>query len=546
MTDHSKDNEKELSFKESILKGYDEGRKRASEEFQRQLEEAEKPQTTQAPEEAPVSATPEPAPTSAPQADQTPPAEKTPDELRMDVSRSAGAISLAQAAASKKGEMLFEAQGSSVVVPENAASSEVKASNKKKEESYGAKKRRKRARKEKKRANKKTKKASMATRIAIWVSSLLVVSVLAVIIGGGFYIHSALQPVDASAKEFVTVEIPEGSGNKQIGSILEKNGIIRNGTVFNYYAKLKNLGNFQSGYYNFRKSMDLDEIAAKLQEGGTDTPQEPVVGSITIPEGYTINQISDAVTVNAASKKQEKTPFTKEDFLKKVADDAFIDKLVAKYPNLLGNLPKKEDGVKYRLEGYLFPATYNYGEKTDVESLIEQMVAAMDAKLQPYYETIKAKNQTVNDVLTLASLVEKEGSTDQDRKDIASTFYNRLNQNMPLQSNIAILYAMDKLGQKTTLAEDAAIDTNIDSKYNIYKNPGLMPGPVDNAGIKAIDAVINPNKTDYLYFVANVTDGTVYFAKTYEEHEKNVQEHVNSKLESSSTSATTSSTAASS
>lgn len=122
--------------------------------------------------------------------------------------------------------------------------------------------------------------------------------------------------------------------------------------------------------------------------------------------------------------------------------------MVAKYPQLLGTLPSKDSGVKYRLEGYLFPATYNYGEDADLESLIDQMLGAMNTNLSSYYSTIEAKNLTVNEVLTLASLVEKEGSTDQDRKDIASVFYNRLNQAMPLQSNIAILYAQGKLERK--------------------------------------------------------------------------------------------------
>ncbi len=129
------------------------------------------------------------------------------------------------------------------------------------------------------------------------------------------------------------------------------------------------------------------------------------------------------------------------------------------------------------------------------------MLGAMNTNLSSYYSTIEAKNLTVNEVLTLASLVEKEGSTDQDRKDIASVFYNRLNQAMPLQSNIAILYAQGKLGKKTTLKEDAEIDTNIDSPFNVYKKEGLMPGPVDSPSLSALEATINPSKTDYLYFV---------------------------------------------
>ena len=129
----------------------------------------------------------------------------------------------------------------------------------------------------------------------------------------------------------------------------------------------------------------------------------------TIPEGYTIDQIATAITTNVSTKKAGKTPFKKEDFLKAVQDDAFIEKMVAKYPKLLANLPSKDSGVRYRLEGYLFPATYNYGKDTTVKEMIDQMLAAMDQNLSPYYETLESKNINVNEVLTLASLVEKKG-----------------------------------------------------------------------------------------------------------------------------------------
>lgn len=380
--------------------------------------------------------------------------------------------------------------------------------------------------------DKKKRQNSVAKRIVWTIVGLLFISLAVTGVFAYTYIDSALKPVDANSTEYVTVEIPSGSSAKEIGSILEKQGLIKSGQVFNYYTKFKSYANFQSGYYNLQKSMSLDSIAKELQKGGTDTPQPPSLGKLTIPEGYTLDQIAQAVEKSS----NKKVSISAKDFLAKAQDEAFITKMVAKYPKLLSGLPTKDKGVKYRLEGYLFPATYHYTADTTVESLIEQMLAAMDSNLSKYYDTLSSKNLTVNDVLSVASLVEKEGSTDEDRKNIASVFYNRLNQGMPLQSNIAILYAQGKLGQKTTLAEDAAIDTNIDSAFNVYKNPGLMPGPVDSPSLSAIEATINPNKTDYLYFVANTETGKVYYATTYEEHAKNVEEHVNSKLTKESSS----------
>ncbi|MGT2728989.1 endolytic transglycosylase MltG [Streptococcus phocae subsp. salmonis] len=378
-------------------------------------------------------------------------------------------------------------------------------------------------------------KRQQADQVAKKISKVLILSILTVMLvvglAGTVYVYSAINPVDKNSKEFVQVEIPAGSGNKLIGQILEKEGLIKNSTVFNFYTKFKNFTNFQSGYYNLQKNMSLEEISEALQEGGTAEPTKPVLGKILIPEGYTIKQIAHAVETNSKPKsKERKTPFTSKDFLKLVSNDAFIKKMVKKYPKLLADIPSKEVAV-YQLEGYLFPATYNYYQETELEDLVDEMLATTDLTLSPYYDKIASLGKTVNEVLTLASLVEKEGSTDDDRRTIASVFYNRLSNGMALQSNIAVLYAMGKLGQKTTLAEDAAIDTTINSPYNIYTNTGLMPGPVDSAGLSAIEATLNPASTDYLYFVANVHTGEVYYAKTFEEHSANVEKYVNSQIQ---------------
>ena len=357
-----------------------------------------------------------------------------------------------------------------------------------------------------------------------------------VAVGGYFgygYVQESLKPVDASSKDYVTVQIPEGSNVQEIGSTLEKSGLVKHGLIFSLYAKYKNYSDLKSGYYNLKKSMSTAALIQELQKGGTPEPQEPVLASLTIPEGYTLEQIAQTV---GQLQGEFKEPLTSEAFLAKVQDETFISQLVAKYPNLLGSLPTKDSGVRYRLEGYLFPATYTIKNSTTVESLIDEMVAAMDKALSPHYTTIKDKGLTVNELLSIASLVEKEGAKTEDRKTIAGVFYNRLNLGMPLQSNIAILYAEGKLGHKISLADDAAIDTNIDSPYNVYTRLGLMPGPVDSPSLDAIEASVNQTKSDYLYFVANVEDGKVYFAATKEEHDQNVAEHINSKLTQSSSS----------
>ena len=384
------------------------------------------------------------------------------------------------------------------------------------------------------RKGKKPTKKKKKSKVKGFLVTFLFLSVL-VAVGGYFgygYVQDSLKPVDASSKEYVTVQIPEGSNVQQIGSTLEKSGLVKHGLIFSIYAKYKS-SNLKSGYYNLKKSMSTDDLIQELQKGGTPEPQEPVLANLTIPEGYTLEQIAQTVGQVQGDFKE---PLTADAFMAKVQDETFISQLVAKYPNLLGSLPTKDSGVRYRLEGYLFPATYTIKDSTTVESLIDDMLAAMDKAMSPYYTTTKEKNLTVNELLSVASLVEKEGAKTEDRKLIAGVFYNRLNLGMPLQSNIAILYAEGKLGQKISLADDTAIDTTIDSPYNVYTHLGLMPGPVDSPSLDAIEASINQTKSEYLYFVANVEDGKVYFATTKEEHDQNVAEHINSKLTQSSSS----------
>ena len=372
-------------------------------------------------------------------------------------------------------------------------------------------------------------KKEKKSHVKAFVISFLVF--LALLSAGGYfgyqYVLDSLLPIDANSKKYVTVQIPDGSNVQEIGTTLEKAGLVKHGLIFSFYAKYKNYTDLKAGYYNLQKSMSTEDLLKELQKGGTAEPQEPVLATLTIPEGYTIDQIAQAVGQLQGDFKE---PLTAEAFLAKVQDENFISQEVAKYPSLLESLPTKDSGARYRLEGYLFPATYSIKESTTVESLIDEMLAAMDKNLSPYYSTIKSKNLTVNELLTIASLVEKEGAKTEDRKLIAGVFYNRLNRDMPLQSNIAILYAQGKLGQNISLAEDVAIDTNIDSPYNVYKNVGLMPGPVDSPSLDAIESSINQTKSDNLYFVADVTDGKVYYANNQEDHDRNVAEHVNSKL----------------
>lgn len=387
------------------------------------------------------------------------------------------------------------------------------------------------------RSTKKKSKKMAGKIIAIVVLTLFIVGGVTGFLGYK-YVKSEIEPYNPADKTIKAVEIPAGAASKEIGQILEKNHIIKNATAFQYYTKLKSFTGFKSGYYNLSPSMTLTTIAKALQAGGTEKPTEPILGKITIPEGFTIDQMADKISDNVATESdKDKTPFTKEAFLKVVKDPAFIAKMQAEHPALFASLPAADSGVKYQLEGYLFPATYEYTKKSTMASVVGQMIAAMDQNLTPYYDKIKtsklAQDLTVNDILSIAALTEKEANNDADRRNVAMVFYNRFRKGMPLGSNISILYAEGKLGQKTTLAEDAAVNTAIDSPFNLYAHQGFGPGPVTNPSLSAIKAAIEPTDNNDLYFVADVTTGKVYFSETSAEHDANVQKYVNDKLTNS-------------
>lgn len=348
------------------------------------------------------------------------------------------------------------------------------------------------------------------------VSKIVTIVVIALLIIGsilGFsiyrYISSGLKPLDADNSEKVAVEIPQGSSNKAIGEILEEDNVIKSGMVFNYYTKFNNLTGFQAGKYSLSPDMTLDEISDALVGGAGGAADVKVA----IPEGYDVDQIGEAIEKNLKIKK--------EDFLALMEDETFFEELHTQYPQLLDSAAAAE-GVRYRLEGYLFPATYDYYQGTDLKTFITSMVDKTNSIMTPYYQTITDKGLTVQQVLTLASLVEKEGNNENDRRKIAQVFFNRLAVDMPIQSDISILYALGVHKELVTYE-----DLEVDSPYNLYANRGYGPGPFDNPSEQSIKAVLDPQSNDYYYFVADIDTGQVYYASTLEEHNALVEEHVN-------------------
>lgn len=219
---------------------------------------------------------------------------------------------------------------------------------------------------------------------------------------------------------------------------------------------------------------------------------------ITIPEGYTSEQIGQAL--------QKSGLVTEKDFMKEIAS----------WTNnnywFLNGVPND----KHKLDGFLYPATYSFSKNESSKMIINEMLKAFDANIQPDKDYIIKNNLNIRNIVVTASLIEKEASKDVDRPKIASVIYNRLAKKMPLQIDATILYV---IGHKAKLYDK---DLTIKSPYNTYINKGLPPSPICNPGTKSINAAIYPAKTDYLYYVLNSKTNQHVFSKTYTEQIKNV------------------------
>lgn len=347
-------------------------------------------------------------------------------------------------------------------------------------------------------------------RKIVFYSIIAIVSIILITgIGGYFYVSSALKPVDPDDKAEKKVTIPIGSSLSTIATVLEEEGVIKNARVFKYYLKFRNESGFQAGEYNLSPSMTLQEITDSIKTGKL---MKEVALKITIPEGKQLQQIADIIA--------EKTNQDGDKLFKQLNDKKFIEKMQDKFPNILTDDIFKKD-IKYPLEGYLYPATYDFEEKQPtLETIVSAMLTQTEKIVQKYEQQLTEQEMSVHKLLTFASLIEEEATEQVDRDTIASVFYNRLDEDMPLQTDPTVLYAHGEHKNRVLYK-----DLEIDSPYNTYKYRGLTPGPIANAGETSILAVLEPEDTDYLYFLAT-PEGQVLFSKTLDEHNRKKAEHI--------------------
>ncbi len=295
----------------------------------------------------------------------------------------------------------------------------------------------------------------------------------------------------------IEIEIPKGATTSEISDLLKEKGVIKHPFIFKMMSKINGFdGMYKSGTHYVSEDFDYDMIMRALSS-------DPVSKKVLIPEGYTFKQI-----VEKLSKEQliDKTKFTK------TANEEKFD-----YKFLQG-LPERE----FKLEGYLFPDTYVFDIKAGEKAIIDRMLLRFDEMFKPEYaEKAKELGMTMDKIIILASIIEREAKEPDERKTIAGIFYNRLKSKNPslkkLQSCATIQYIfMNRDGTVKEKITDE--DTKIKDPYNTYQIEGLPPGPICSPGMDSIEAALDPEATDYYYFVAK-GDGTHQFSKTLKEHQ---------------------------
>lgn len=321
----------------------------------------------------------------------------------------------------------------------------------------------------------------------------LVLIILVCMFSGYNYYNSLKLPVDIKDSKDIIINIPSGASTSKIASILKASDLIRNELYFRYISRQREIGGkYQAGEYKLHKSMDVDQIIEKLLKGDVHTK----TAKFTIPEGFELSQIIERLLANS------ELNINKEKLLHIIENEDF------NFPFLEG-IPKGKD----RLEGYLFPDTYEVTKDSNERDIILMMLNRFDRVFKKeYYQRADELGMSINDIITLASIIEREAMVENERPIVASVFYNRLERKMLLQSCATVQYALGERKEKLTYK-----DLEIESSYNTYKNIGLPPAPIASPGESSIKAALYPDDTSYLYFVAK-GDGSHVFTKTYREH----------------------------
>lgn len=343
-------------------------------------------------------------------------------------------------------------------------------------------------------------------RVLLWSFLIALGLVLSVAGGALLYVWNGLRPTAASDVP-VRITIDRGMKAQRVAELLEEKGLIRSARIFSGWMKLAGEGaKFQAGVYEMTPGMTREEIVAKLNNGEIVAP---ATFRFTIPEGFTVAQIADRLAQTGHVDKNE--------FLAAVQNPALWTG--SEWTN---QIPAEAE-LRYPLEGYLFPDTYEMKTESSAADLVNRMLSELDNKLdqlpEDWQAVMEERGLNLHQLLTIASLIEREVVVDEERPIVSGIIQNRLRKEMPLQIDATIQYLLDK--PKENLSEE---DLKIESPYNTYLNTGLPPGPIASPSYKSIEAALYPEETKYLYYVTKKDGSNEHlFAETFRQHQRNIQ-----------------------
>ncbi|MGP1569314.1 MAG: endolytic transglycosylase MltG [Eubacteriales bacterium] len=321
----------------------------------------------------------------------------------------------------------------------------------------------------------------------IVLAVLLIAALLIAVISLNFL--SAFKPASYDTTS-VTVDIPKGSSTNSIALILKEKNLIKNVNAFKLLSKIKKYDNqYMAGVYSLSASMTPEQIMKIIASGKSD------VIKLTIPGGWTLSKIAQRFEAIGICSQDE--------FWEEIATGEFNYKFIKDLP----------EGIN-RLEGFLYPETYFVYKNATAHECIDKMLSQFDLMFtESHYQKAADMDLSVLAVVTVASLIERETTADIEGGKVASVIYNRLKIGQPLGIDASIQYALPNHKQRLTYE-----DLKVKSPYNTYTNKGLPPGPICSPGIDAINAALNPEDTDYFYYVLSPNnDGTHNFSHSYEE-----------------------------
>lgn len=315
-------------------------------------------------------------------------------------------------------------------------------------------------------------------------------------------------PVNRFNKTTIDVEINQGTSTSKIADILKEKKLIRSKTLFKVYSKLGNSKSLQAGVYQFSQSMSLKDIVDELGNGSNYNPNLVV---LTFKEG---ERITDYIEVIAKG-----TNHTYEEVRDKINDETYLNELINNYWFLTDEI--LDSDIYYPLEGYLSPNTYHFKDRdVEIEDVIKKLLDQEEKELDKYKNELGDK--TIHEIITMASVVELEGTNSENKKMITGIFYNRLSSGFNMGSDVTTYYALQR-----------PMTTDLTSKQFATVNPyntrsttmiGKLPvGPICNPSDESIDATIHYTDNDYLFFVAD-KNGKIYYSRNNAEHEKTIRQ----------------------